>query len=101
MAAGWMTAVLMAHGSLKSIEIVLDKVKHHGIILEKMDQLQAIVAEASFPLDDEQRKRLVTVLESISETLDKHTKNEDQTILKIMKQSKTVRSRMAQYLLDL
>jgi|GEM_PF-3491268 iron-sulfur cluster repair protein YtfE (RIC family) len=94
-------AVLMAHSSLKSIEIVMDKVKHHGMITEKVEQLQAIVSEASFPLDDEKKKKLIAVLESIRDMLSKHMKNEDETILKIMKQSKTVRSRMAQYLLDL
>jgi len=94
-------AILMAHASLKSIEIILDKVKHHGMILEKVEQLQAMVAAFSFPLDDEKKTRLVAVLQSIYDLLDRHMKNEDQTVLKIMKQSKTVRSRMAQYLLDL
>ena len=94
-------AILMAHGSPKSIEIILDKVKHHGILIEKVDQFLQLLPGTSFPLTDETKKKMVDALEGIRNMLAAHMKNEDETILKIMKQSKNVRSLMAQYLLDL
>ena len=94
-------AILIAHSSLKSVRIILHNVKEHGILSEKAHEIHQLLADSKSPLDDASKKQVVGLLERIRELLDTHMKHEDETIYKIMQQSKSVRSLMAQYLFDL
>jgi hypothetical protein len=82
------------------VSIIINIVKEHGMLIEKLEEVHKIVSKDEFPLKQPRKVRLIFLLENVRTLLEKHTKYEDDTLLSIMQQSKSVRSLMAQYLLD-
>lgn len=94
-------AIILSNRSKKTVSIIINIVKEHGMLQEKLNEVHKILSKDEFPLKQAKKVRLIFLLENVRTLLEKHTKYEDDTILAIMQDSKAVRSLMAQYLLDI